>query len=258
MTDLPMVISRKYVGITDPHRGLQVVPEGGAGIQIKLDEFMKHQSHAVCFSGVFEMSAQVVDYRATLFRFPLRTDDAVSKISKNCYTPDKVLGNLFASLQEEASILLLFLRNVVKVSMYEWNETTHSPDCLFRIEINGNIRKNREGCTNLAKCYNKTSSKTSIIISSMSTTTCEPPAQSYKVHNWLVMNAIGSDCGELRERAQKTSVLPWVGIAAPTLGDLNIQALQFELHDISSGSESFEELLSKLSGQTQKIVFEDS
>ena len=253
-----MVISRKYVGITDPHRGLQVVPEGGAGIQIKLDEFMKHQSHAVCFSGVFEMSAQVVDYRATLFRFPLRTDDAVSKISKNCYTPDKVLGNLFASLQEEASILLLFLRNVVKVSMYEWNETTHSPDCLFRIEINGNIRKNREGCTNLAKCYNKTSSKTSIIISSMSTTTCEPPAQSYKVHNWLVMNAIGSDCGELRERAQKTSVLPWVGIAAPTLGDLNIQALQFELHDISSGSESFEELLSKLSGQTQKIVFEDS
>ena len=58
----------------------------------------------------------------------------------------------------------------------------------------------------------------------MSTTTCEPPAQSYKVHNWLVMNAIGSDCGELRERAQKTSVLPWVGIAPPTVGNLNIQA----------------------------------
>ena len=250
-----MVISRKYVGITDPHSGLQVVPEGGAGIQIKLADFLKHKSHAECFTGVFEMSAHTTDYRATLFRFPLRGNVSESKVSKNCYTPEKVHDNLFASLQEEAPILLLFLRNVIKVSMFKWNEATSSPDCIFKIEINGRIAHNREGCTRLAESYNPTSSKTGIIISSVNTVTWKPLAPQSRVHHWLVMNAIGSDCEELRERAQKTCVLPWVGIAAPTPTDLDMQAIKFDVDGISSGSASFRAPLSKLS-HIQKISFE--
>ena len=251
-----MVISRKYVGITDPHSGLQVVPEGGAGIQIKLADFLKHKSHAECFTGVFEMSAHTTDYRATLFRFPLRDNVSESKVSKNCYTPEKVHDNLFASLQEEAPILLLFLRSVIKVSMFKWNEATSSPDCIFKIEINGRIAHNREGCTRLAESYNPTSSKTGIIISSVNTVTWKPLAPQSRVHHWLVMNAIGSDCEELRERAQKTCVLPWVGIAAPTPTDLDMQAIKFDVDGISSGSASFRAPLSKLSHYIQKISFE--
>ena len=225
------------MGITDPHRGLQVVREveGGAGKRVKLVDFMQHKSHAVCLNGVFGMSAKTKDYPATLFRFPLRDNACESEISQNCYTLEKVRANLFTSLQEEAPILLLFLRNVVKVSMYEWNEANNGPNCLFDMEIKGNISQNRECCTELAKSYDPTSNKTSIVVSSVSTT-CEPCIKDSGVYHWLVLNAIGSDCEVLRGNAQKTSVLPWVGIAAPIPTDLNFQPLQFDLDSISDTS----------------------
>ena len=226
------------MGITDPHRGLQVVRdkvEGGAGKRVKLVDIIQHKNHAECFNGVFGMSSETRDYPATLFRFPLRDNACESKISQNCYTLEKVRTNLFASLQEEAPILLLFLRNVVKVSMYEWSEQSDGPECLFTMEIKGNISQNREYCTELAKSYVPTSDKTSVVVSSVSTT-CEPPIYGSEVYHWLVLNAIGSDCEVLRGQAQNTSVLPWVGIAAPIPTDLNLQPLQFDLDSISDTS----------------------
>ena len=174
LLDLPMVFSKTYVGITDPHRGLHVVrekTEGGAGKRVKLAEFMKHSSHIQCLSGVFEMKGEIADYPATLFRFPLRNSDSESTISQNCYTPEKVRDNLFASLKEEAPILLLFLKKVVKVSMYEWSEKDSGPVCTFSMDITGDIARNRDECTELAKGYDNISSRTSVVVSSVTTAT---------------------------------------------------------------------------------------
>ena len=231
-----MVFSRRYVGIADPHKGLQVVHEkneGGAGKRVKLSEFMKHESHVQCLSGVFGMSAEMHDYPATLFRFPLRESGSKSKISQNCYTPEKICDNLFASLKEEAPILLLFLKSVTKVSMWEWTETSQSPVLKFSMEIGGDIAQNRKECTKLALGYDRTCSSMSVVVSSITTTTHsseEEPTQ----YGWLLMNAIGSDVEELRERAHKASVIPWVGIAAPAPTSVIVEPLQFDFDEFTN------------------------
>ena len=237
LLDLPMVFSKTYVGITDPHRGLHVVrekTEGGAGKRVKLAEFMKHSSHIQCLSGVFEMKREIADYPATLFRFPLRNSDSGSRITQNCYTPEKVRNNLFASLKEEAPILLLFLKKVVKVSMYEWSEQDSGPVCTFSMNITGDIARNRDECTELAKGYDNISSRTSVVVSSVTTATYGQSEGETKSYNWLLMNAIGSDVDELREHASKASVLPWVGIAAPTPTHFNMETLQFLLDNTAN------------------------
>ena len=230
-----MVFSRKYVGLTDPHKGLQVVceksnGEGGAGKRVRLLEFMKHESHVQCLSGVFGMSSEVHDYPATLFRFPLRECGSESNISQNCYTPEKVRNNLFASLKEEAPVLLLFLKSVTKVSMWEWTETSQSPVLTFSMEIGGDIAENRKQCIKLAKSYDRTCSSMRVVVSSITTTTHsgeEEPTQ----NGWLLMNAIGTDVEELRERAHKVSVIPWVGIAAPAPTSVIFNPLQFDFDE---------------------------
>ena len=255
LLDLPMVFSKTYVGITDPHRGLHVVrekTEGVAGKRVKLAEFMKHNSHIQCLSGVFEMKREIADYPATLFRFPLRNSDSESRISQNCYTPEKVRDNLFASLKEEAPILLLFLKKVVKVSMYEWSEQDSGPVCTFSMNITGDIARNRDECTELAKGYDNISSRTSVVVSSVTTATYGQSEGETKSYNWLLMNAIGSDVDELREHASKASVLPWVGIAAPTPTHFNMETLQFLLDNTAN----MQAVLPRIKEQVQRTFRE--
>ena len=228
-----MVFSGRYIGIADPHKGLQVVQEKNkdvAGKRVKLLEFMKHESHVQCLSGVFGMSAEVHDYPATLFRFPLRECGSKSKISQNCYTPKKVRENLFASLKEEAPVLLLFLKSVTKVSMWEWTETSPSVVLTFSMEIGGDIAQNRKECTKLAQGYDRTCSSMSVVVSSITTTTHSSEEEATQ-YGWLLMNAIGSDVKELREHAHKASVIPWVGIAAPTPTSVKVEPFQFDFDE---------------------------
>ena len=230
---MPTVFSGRYIGIADPHKGLQVVQEKNkdvAGKRVKLLEFMKHESHVQCLSGVFGMSAEVHDYPATLFRFPLRECGSKSKISQNCYTPKKVRENLFASLKEEAPVLLLFLKSVTKVSMWEWTETSPSLVLTFSMEIGGDIAQNRKECTKLAQGYDRTCSSMSVVVSSITTTTHSSEEEATQ-YGWLLMNAIGSDVKELREHAHKASVIPWVGIAAPTPTSVKVEPFQFDFDE---------------------------
>ena len=193
---------------------------------LKLKEYMDHQGHASCLNGVFGMVAGTSDYGATLFRFPLRQENSKSKISQNCYTPAKVHANLFSSLQTEAPILLLFLKHVLKVSMYKWNEESNGPECTFSVEISDNVKRDRLKCTSLAQAYTQSSSKVRVVVTS-ATTTCrvheEKPSK--RIDHWLMLNSIGSDLEELRTQAAKMKVLPWVGIAAQAPTNFNLTDL---------------------------------
>ena len=253
-----MVISKQHVGIADPHRRLQMVrQESGsvAGKLLKLSELMKHNGHANCLSGVFGMTAGMKSYDATLFRFPLRQENSGSKISQNCYTPTKIRDNLFSSLKEEAPILLLFLKHVLKVSMFEWKTESNSPECTFCIEISENVTSDRTRCAVLAKDYDITSSKTSVVITTGTTTTteyCGGKAQ----HHWLMLHAIGSDLDELRMHADRTKVLPWVGIAAPAPKKLNLSAIEIDLESVSDKNsiDQVESELAKLQKHACELI----
>ena len=257
--DLPVIISKKRVGIADPHQRLQLVCQnsGGAGEVIKLTEFLQHKGHAQCLRGIFELQENTKSYDATLFRFPLRQENAASKISNNYYTPAKVRDNLFSSLKEEAPLLLLFLKNVLKVSIYEWNEETNSTTCTFSVKISENVSLDRARCTSLAKEYDRNSSTTSVVLGSATTTTWCVGEEHNNFH-WLMLHAIGSDLQEVRERADKAKVLPWVGIAAPAPVNFSLTSIEEKLErasDVDSVKRavSRQSVLSKLS---QKDVCE--
>ena len=219
------------MGITDPHRRLQCIREEKetipAGKKEKLSTFLSHSGHASCFEGVFEMTPETSCYNATLFRFPLRQSDSESRITKTCYSPQKVRENLFSSLKVEAPKLLLFLKSVLKVSIYEWDELSNSPSCKFCVSISETMRQYREECYKLAEeCDTSCESTTALL--STATTECfeeevgEQQCRKMQYH-WLIINCMGSDAAELRMLAEKMKVLPWVGIACPVAVELDLQ-----------------------------------
>ena len=237
---MPVVVSKKFVGITDPHKRLERVRQKGetaTGVILTLGEFMQHQGHASCLDGVFGMKRGITNYNATLFRFPLRQKSSKSKISDTCYTPDKVYNNLFFSLQSEAPKLLLFLKHVLKVEIYEWRKGSKQPVRMFSVQISNNVTQGREECQSLALAYQekRSSAKVSVVLTS-ATTTCFEHSLPAHYYYWLMLNSVGSDYDELRAHADKANVLPWVGIAAKAPIEFNLKkpiVLNLEsIHDV--------------------------
>ena len=173
------------------------------------------------------MTPETSCYNATLFRFPLRQSDSESRITKTCYSPQKVKENLFSSLKVEAPKLLLFLKSVLKVSIYEWDEISNSPSCKFCVSISETMRQYREECYKLAEEYDTSSESTTALLST-ATTECFEEEVSEKQrrkmqYHWLIINSMGSDATELRMLAEKMKVLPWVGIACPVAVEFDLQ-----------------------------------
>ena len=156
-----MVVSQGYAGIIDPHRKCCPTAATAAGTRMKLKGFLEKRDHAACFEGIFGLSAATTHYQNTLFRFPLRHSKSASKISHNVYDTKKVAENLFSSFKAEAKVILLFLRNVKKVGLYEWNEIVSKPAFLYSIGVDEEIctrcssllSEQREQCHSAANEY---------------------------------------------------------------------------------------------------------
>ena len=214
--DLPMIVSRKWVGIVDPHRKCVCVKDETqpAGEKKRLGEFFKHKGLMACFDGIFGMSSEQTDYNATLFRFPLRQDGTVSKISSTTYNPEKVIENLFSSLEEEAPVILLFLKNVTSISVYKWDSNA---TLLFGVEVDGETKQalhtERKQSKILAENYSLSSSHAEVQL--FTATFLQTLAErEYKKIHWLVLSVIGSSNMALKKLGDDLKVLPWVAIAA--------------------------------------------
>ena len=234
--DLPMVASGEWMGIVDPHwKCIRRLHENqSAGKKEKLKTFFKHQSQASCFDGVFNLSTHMTKYDATLFRFPLRC--VASKISNTIYTTSKIKENLFKSFQSEARIILLFLKNVLKVSLYEWNLTEDKPDFLYGIEVHDHCKKmiqsERNICKQRAEQYSVHSFQTFVQV--YTTAFVEKRGSKHLENNWLVVNVIGSDDTSLRKLGEKLKVLPWVGVAIQLPRCTNLYNCYTTVEDIST------------------------
>ena len=173
------------------------------------------------------MTPETSCYNATLFRFPLRQSDSESRITKTCYSPQKVRENLFSSLKVEAPKLLLFLKNVLKVSFYEWDELSKIPICKFCVSISETMKQYRKECYKLAKEYDARSESTTALLSAATTECFEEELDEQESRNmqyhWLIINSVGSDTTELRMLAEKMKVLPWVGVACPVAVEFDLQ-----------------------------------
>ena len=220
VADLPMVVSRDSIGIIDPHKRCFPKCNVAAGRKVKLDKFLQKRDHGSCFDGIFELSASTKDYPYTLFRFPLRNEMSRSKISQTPYNTTKVKDNLFSSFKQEAKIILLFLKNVRKVSLYEWDEMNGHPCMLYSIKVdescfqcNDLLIKQREMCSDVARSCDDMDGNT-VTVSTFTASFVEESSEGRcKKHHWLLTNMIGTEDPELIKLGRALRVLPWVGVA---------------------------------------------
>ncbi|XP_069463111.1 sacsin-like [Ambystoma mexicanum] len=124
ITDLPAVYSGGSIGMLDPQR--TAFDDGGFmwnledeedrnEVQSLTDQFLPFfDVLSVIDCGNCSTSSEIGYFQGTLFRFPLRSKP--SEISDNLYTTERV-KELFECFSKDASISLLFLRNVTQVSL---------------------------------------------------------------------------------------------------------------------------------------------
>ena len=204
LTDLPSFVSRRFVAFFDPHAEYlpDVSPaEPGAKIDfIEQQEELKqvYPDQFQLYQGVF--GCQVLDcasadgFKGTLFRFPLRTNEVVSKICTTVYTDDRLL-ELIQAFVNDFDELLLFLQFVRKVSVYELHGQASDPSqahllCSCELSVDGELLV-QEG---LSRPRHPTSLLFQLV---------EGQASKNKLQQW-------STSGQRQTRASQASRLPLV------------------------------------------------
>ena len=170
------------------------------------------------FEGVANFSAQAGTYHGTLFRFPLR--EAPSDLSENCYTVQK-LHDLLVALREEAKFLLLFLRSVQEIEVYEISEYGQQ-NLSFQVAIHekDNICRKREHFMDKLKAASAQAvplpyciTRPIDLVTDFHVQVTDQFQHTTTVSHWLVANQVGSQTQTVLDTAAKQHVFPWVGAA---------------------------------------------
>ena len=203
-------MSGDKIGFLDPHKRCFGNDYSGKRYDIEsslLDGEIRDQFKP--FQGVFDFDFYE-NYESTFFRFPLRTYP--SKLSQTEYTKEKV-DKLFESLREEASIILLFMKNIQHISVYERIDDGDEVKCIFKVEIAPEmcemVKQKRQ--IMLQNAIEEDLTESSYIVD-----VCFSSDSEQKCFQWLVLNQIGLEGDErIAELSEKLSLLPWVGCAVP-------------------------------------------
>ncbi len=207
------------MGFFEPQE--KVWGEKNTGYQEKLEKMQQgYRSQILPFHGIggFEASLEITSYRHTLFRFPLR--EKPNNMSKKTWTP-KEMRKLILVFKEEADILLLFLRSVECVKVYEIDENgSHS--LMFEVNIAEDSLKDL--------CQKKDDFKSRLgdafgkcrdygiqrpVYFTAEINVCVKSGEGTTTGNseWLVSNWVGSKDHEVQEAAKNECIFPWVGTA---------------------------------------------
>ena len=158
------------------------------------------------FENVCDFSTQL-QFKGTLFRFPLRT--TVSKLSENIYTVDK-LHELLEALKSDGKLLLLFLRSVDTIKVCEILADGKQKE-LFSISV-----EERDTLAIERKSFMeqiRTSHGASVNKSITLATEFHVNVTDEETSHWLVVTQVGSEKQSILTAAAKQHVLPWVGTA---------------------------------------------
>lgn len=123
LTDLPAFVSGKYLVFFDPH--CSILPNASAANPGKRIDFATSAFASTYPDTCSPFNAFGCDmkkpFTGTLFRFALRTEAmaAQSGISKQVYTLQR-MRELLQDLQAEAHLLLIFLKSIEKLKIFEW------------------------------------------------------------------------------------------------------------------------------------------
>ena len=129
--DLPSVVSGNKIAFFDP---LQEHFGGKTG-KLFLFEEARKQEYADQFQPfeVLDCCISQNEYNGTLFRFPLRKTPSPD-LSSNICTLQR-MRELFQSFQVDAHLVLLFLKTVEVISVYEWLSDKIAAQEVFKVGL---------------------------------------------------------------------------------------------------------------------------
>ena len=162
-------------------------------------------------------STSTIKYNKTIFRLPLRTKE--SGLSDKIKTIED-MRNLVEVLKSEAKVLLLFLRSVSTIQVYDVDK--HGRQTLsFQVTVADSsiseLRRERSSFIEAMESYYLSDSYyfSSILTSTLSfdVTVYDHHTRQSETSSWLVVNQVGSSDRAVCSASAKLKVFPWVGAA---------------------------------------------
>ena len=212
-SDCPSIISGSKLAYLEPQ---EKIWKGEAGKKFELaDVYYKRKIDTLKpFQAVSQFKSRMSSFPGTIFRFPLRTTP--SEISDNTYTPSQ-LRNLLKALRKEAKFLLLFLRSVINIEVYDLNDSGRTLSFSISIQEQAAISHQRsQFMEQLSAAHASHSSGTSQpvqLLSEFHVNVSDQHSSEPEVSHWLVFTRVGSTNHEVLKLAQAQKTLPWVGAA---------------------------------------------
>lgn len=139
-----------------------------------------------------------------------------SELSKKTYTAEKV-RKLFNALKEEASVILLFLKNIEEIGLFETDERNVKRH-VFTVRLSDSCRqevrrKKKDFLTQVELLSKGTIQDTRL---SLHLAVEELDSRSTVVENkWLVYHQVDARNSNLKNLSSDLGLLPWVGFATP-------------------------------------------
>ena len=177
----------------------------------------EHRDQFLPYEDVLDCKISTQFYNGTLFRFPLRNKP--SDLSKKNYTPDKV-RQLFDALQKEASVILLFLKNIEVIALFETDQS-NTRKRIFTVRLSGSCRQKiykakKSFLTQVKRLRDGKITNTNL---SLALSFDEIDKRGGVVtRRWLVHHEIDARDSGLRQLSLELGLLPWIGMATPLDG----------------------------------------
>ena len=215
--DLPGIVSGDTVAFLDPHEKYFVRGQPGQAFSTADPLLEENFDQFHPFHQIFNCNLNHGNYyNGTLFRFPLRTQP--SQLSTKIYTREMV-NTLFDSFKNEASAILLFLKNVDSISLYERKDRgkiVHLYTARVSERSKTEVREKRHELIQDIKVDWDFSAKTTFYrLEIEKVCPGKPPEKT----EFFLANQVGTNEAELVELARNLKLLPWIGIAFPV--DIN-------------------------------------
>lgn len=218
------MLSGERLGVIEPHS--TIFPQSTFSWNISTNRNLQRTlpDQFAPYLGTFDCTRDTFAngyYNGTMFRFPLRNKP--SPLSDTLYGKERI-DRLFECFQDDANLVLLFLRHIESVELYERGERETKPRLVFKVQISQSCladvrQKRQEFLVNAKSSQWKPEALTTTYPITIETIKNDGHRDVKKSYSWLVTNYYsgGHVSAMFRKLYQDNdlSYPPWVGVAMP-------------------------------------------
>ena len=207
-------MSGDTIAFLDPHETHFGKAETGQQFSLEDQLLQDYPDQFKPYEDVLDCRISKQYYSGTLFRFPLRNEP--SDLSTKNYTAEKV-RQLFHALEKEASVILLFLKNIEEIALFETDQSNTTKQ-IFIVKLSDRCRQEigqkKKSLLKQIKLLSERSVSNTNISLTLEIEECSAKGM-VLTHKWLVYHQIDAQDSNLKRLSSELGLLPWVGFATP-------------------------------------------